>query len=76
MLTFCLCGICCVQRGKDRAETWRNSKNTCGQHMTVWGGIWLFILVISPAAIVAGVLYLVLAIVAVLLNIVGFLVQK
>lgn len=76
LLTFCLCGMCCIKWGKDRKETLKNATNTCGQHMTVWGGIWMFLLVLTPAAILFGTCYVILTTILVLFNCILLLVRR
>jgi hypothetical protein len=52
--TCCMCGVCCVNWTLKGDEFRSGVVRVAQQHLTVWGGIWLFVVVMLPTYAVVG----------------------
>lgn len=56
-LSFCMCGPFCIDWKLTGAELWRSAVRVAQQHLTMWGGAWLFVVVMLPLYIIAGSIF-------------------
>ena len=58
LMTCLLCGPCCIRRTGVWENVKQDMKAIFSRHMTIWGGIWLFVIVLLPAGLIFGSIFL------------------